>query len=84
MGISYPSSHPVFKVEFAGKGFGLALSLLLSFSLLNAVKFPGGKFKTAIYLETDAAFILIALVKDFAIVIKSSVLAECCEDSLVL
>lgn len=81
---AHPSSCPVFDVVFSGKDFGLALSLSLSFSLLNVIKFPGGKFKTAIYPETDASFILIALVRDFPVIIKSLVLAVCCEDSLVL
>lgn len=79
-----PSSCPVFDVVFSGKDLGLALSLSLTFSLLNAIKFPSGNFKTAIYPETDAAFFLVALVRDFPVIIKSLVLALRSEDSLVL
>lgn len=81
---AHPSSRPVFDVVFSGEDLGLAHSLSLTFSLLNAINFPGGKLKTAIHPETDASFILIALVEDFPVIIKSLVLAVCSEDSLVL
>lgn len=78
---AHPSSCPVFNVAFSGKDVGLALSLSLSFSLFKAIKFPSGNVKTAIYPETDVSFILIALVGDFPAIVKSLVLAVCCEDS---
>lgn len=80
---AHPSPSSVFNIVFSGKEFSLALCHLV-FSLLNATKFPGGKFKTTIYPETDVSFILILLVGDFLVIIESLVLAVCCEDSLVL